>query len=433
MTITIRAAVAALVASTVVFAACTRAESGDTTIGSALATTTTTAAPATTPTASSPVVSTPTAESAATTVPATETTETTTTTDTTEPIDTTDATMAPTTEPPVVNVELACARSIPLRERIALLVWPAVYSADWESAVSTVGSHLVGGVLLMRPTGWGPDDLRTGLARLDGAARRGLVVATDEEGGAVQRLSMLGELPAQQDVSEQLAPAEAGRIIADHAVSVADVGVDMVLGPVVDVVPADGDVPLTRSRFFTGDPTTVSAYARAYVDAWRSAGLVPVLKHFPGHGGASGDTHDEQGVTAPIDELAARDLVPYREVGRTAVMVGHLTVPGLTDGLPATLSPEAIAYLRDDLGYADELVMTDALGMQAVGLPEDAASVLAIAAGIDVVIFTNTAATASVIDGIERAVSTGDLSEGRVDEAATRVLRLLEPAACDIG
>ncbi len=294
MTITTRAAVAALVASTVAFAACTRAESDDTATSSALATTATTAAPATTSTASSPVVSTSTAEPAATTVPATETTDTT---------DTTDATVAPTTEPPVAtstsapvgDVELACARSIPLRERIALLVWPAVYSADWETAVSTVGSHQVGGVLLMKPTGWGPDDLRAGLARLDGAAGRGLVVATDEEGGAVQRLSMLGELPAQQDVSEQLVPAEAGRIIADHAVSVADVGVDMVLGPVVDVVPADGDVPLTRSRFFTGDPTTVSAYARAYVDAWRSAGLVPVLKHFPGHGGASGDTHDAAG------------------------------------------------------------------------------------------------------------------------------------------
>lgn len=321
---------------------------------------------------------------------------------------------------------LACAGSVPLRDRIALLVWPAVYSSDWGTAVATVTEHQVGGVVLMEPSGWDRDDLRDSLAVLDGAAGRGLVVATDEEGGAVQRLALLGELPSQQAVSEQLDPTEATRVIADHAESVADVGVDLVLGPVVDIVPVDGNVPLTRSRFFTGGPNEVAAYAGAYIAGWGSAGLVSVLKHFPGHGGASGDTHDEQGMTASLDELAAWDLIPYRELAGTssAVMVGHLTVPGLTDGVPATQSSAAVGYLRGELGYGDALVMTDALGMQAVGLPEDEASVRAIAAGIDVVIFTNTARTGAVINALERAVAAGTVSEDRVTESAARVLRL---------
>jgi beta-N-acetylhexosaminidase len=318
-----------------------------------------------------------------------------------------------------------CAASMPLRDRIALLVWPAVYSDDWDTALRTVAEHRVGGVVLMEPTGWGPDDVAPQLARLDAAAPRGLVVATDEEGGVVQRLSIIGPIPSQQSVSEEQDPDEARRLIAGHGERLAEVGVDMVLGPVVDVVPASGSVPLARSRFFTGDPTTVAAYAQAYVQGWVSSGLSPVIKHYPGHGAASGDTHDEAGITPGLDALEAWDLVPFRALAGTgtAVMVGHLTVPGLTDGVPATQSERAVGYLRDELGYRDALVMTDALGMQAVGLPEDEAAVRALAAGIDVVIFTATGQTAPVIDAIERAVAGGTLTDDRITLSAVRVLR----------
>ena len=160
--------------------------------------------------------------------------------------------------------------------------------------------------------------------------------------------------------------------------------------------------------------------------------MTPVVKHFPGHGAASGDTHDEDGVTPPLEALERWDLVPFRALADAgaAVMVGHLTVPGLTDGVPATQSERAIGILRDEVGYADALVLTDALGMQAVGLPEDEAAVLALHAGADVVLFTATGQTGAVIDAIERAVGDGQLAEDRVTEAATRVLRQLGRTDC---
>ena len=117
--------------------------------------------------------------------------------------------------------------------------------------------------------------------------------------------------------------------------------------------------------------------------------MLPVLKHFPGHGGASADTHDELATTPPLDAMRAYDLVPFQQLAArgAAVMVGHLNVPELTDGQPASMSKAAIALLRE-LGYGDALVLSDALGMDAIGIPVDDAAVLSIQAGVDVVTFT---------------------------------------------
>ncbi len=321
-----------------------------------------------------------------------------------------------------------CLSSLSTRRKVALLTWPAVYSDNWDQAARVVHDHQVGGVVLMKPSGWSAADVTEGLELLDTAAELGLLVATDEEGGDVQRLTMFGELPSQQAVSESMSPSDAQALIARHGARIGAAGVDIVFGPVVDVVPADGIVPLQRSRFFSGEPAVVSEYAAAYVEGWNANGITPVLKHFPGHGSASGDTHDTAGVTSPLDELTARDLVPYADLAGTdvAVMVGHLTVPGLTDGEPATRSARAIEFLRTELGYADALVISDALGMNAVGLSEPQAAVAAIAAGIDVAIFTATEQTGAVVDAIERAVLDGTLPTERLDGAARRVLNHLE-------
>jgi len=320
-----------------------------------------------------------------------------------------------------------------MRDKLALLVWPAVYPDAWGDAIAVVRDQGVGGVVLFAADGWDADTLSARIAELDAVASSGLVIATDEEGGRVQRLRGLGELSSQQEVSETLTPAEATGLIAGHAARVGAAGVDVVFAPVADVVPSDGVVSLDRSRFFTGDAGTVTAFAGAYVDAWTNHGIVPVLKHFPGHGSASADTHLGAGVTEPLATLEVSDLVPYRElaVSGAAVMVGHLTVPGLTDDLPATRSPAAVDLLRGTLGYGDALVVSDALGMGAVGISVDTAAVDAVAAGIDVVIFTDTALTTAVIDALEAAVADGTVPIDRVDDAARRVLRVT--GAADLG
>ena len=339
---------------------------------------------------------------------------------------TTPSTAPPSTAPPTTTPR-DCVLELPLRDRVALLVWPSVYSVAWTEAIQIVGDEGLGGVILMEPDGWSAADVGQRLSELDGASPFGLVIATDEEGGAVQRLAILGDLPSQQVVSQTMSPEQARQLITDHGLAIRAAGVDMVLGPVVDVAPIDGESKLDDSRFFAGSPEDVSAYGRAYTDGWLAAGLRPVLKHYPGHGSASADTHIGSGETPPLRDLEARDLVPYGALAdqRNAVMIGHLTVPGLTDGVPATRSPEAIRYLRDVLGYGDALLITDALGMGAVGLPEPEASVLALQAGIDVVIFTRTSQAAAVIDAIVAAVADGRIPEAHIDAAARKVMDLL--------
>jgi beta-N-acetylhexosaminidase len=388
----------------------------------------TTAAPA-------PTVATPTA-GPSTSSPST-TAHSTTTLSTVAPTTvTTSVTTSPTTSStmpaPPVSVPGSCVDSLTTREQAALLVWPSVYSSSWADAQRIVADTGIGGVLLMRPDGWTSDELTQRLASLEDASRHGLVVATDEEGGDVQRLRLVGELPSQRQVSTSMLPAEAADLIAEHAAAVRATGVDMVLGPVVDVEPNAGEVPLQPSRFFVGEPAAVSAYAAAYIDGWAAADLLAVVKHFPGHGAASGDTHITAGVTPSFADIERWDLQPYRDlVGRVAthdlaVMIGHLTVPGLTNGVPATRSPEAIDHLRNEMGYGDALLITDALGMNAVGLAEPEASVLAVAAGIDIVIFTQTSQTSAVIDALVAAVDDGRIAADRLEASAAKVMRLLE-------
>ncbi len=321
----------------------------------------------------------------------------------------------------------ACVSSWPLRDRIALLVWPSVYSEQWATAQAVVSDLHVGGVILMKPNSAFAADLATHLAELDAVGPHGLVVATDEEGGAVQRLSALEVIPSQEEMSG-LDPATVTATIEQHARLIEAAGIDVVLGPVVDVRPAEGEDPLGAGRLFLGGPQEVAALGLLYVEAWQSAGLLPVLKHFPGHGAASADTHQELATTPSLDELRTWDLVPYQQLAATGagVMMGHLAVPGLTDGEPASLDARAVALLRNELGYADALVMTDALGMGAVGLSVPSAAVRALQAGVDVVIFTSTGETADVIDAIEAAVNAGTLTVAEIDDSAVRVARVIE-------
>lgn len=343
---------------------------------------------------------------------------------TTSPAQTTTSTESPDQ---LADQLAACVSSWPLRDRIALLVWPSVYSEQWATAQAVVGDLHVGGVILMKPGDDFAADLATHLAELDAVSPHGMVVATDEEGGAVQRLSALEVIPSQEAMSGQ-DPAAITAMIEQHARLIAAAGIDVVLGPVVDVRPAEGEDPLGAGRLFVGDPEEVSALGLLYVEAWQSAGLLPVLKHFPGHGAASADTHQELATTPPLAELSNWDLVPYRQLAATGsgVMMGHLAVPGLTDGEPASLHARAVALLRNELGYSDALVMTDALGMGAVGLSVPSAAVKALQAGVDVVIFTSTGETADVIHAIEAAVDAGTLTVAEIDDSAVRVARLIE-------
>jgi beta-N-acetylhexosaminidase len=208
-----------------------------------------------------------------------------------------------------------------------------------------------------------------------------------------------------------------------------DLGITIDFAPVVDVTDAPDGVIGDRS--FSADPNTVTAYAGAYAQGLRDAGLLPVLKHFPGHGHGSGDSHTGAVVTPPLSDLQNVDLVPYRTLvtaAPVAVMVGHLQVPGLTGDDPASLSRAALQLLRDGTGYGappfNGPVFSDDLSSMAAisdryGVSD--AVLRTLQAGTDVALWVTTDEVPAVLDRLEKAVAAAELTMPAVDQSLVRV------------
>ncbi len=307
---------------------------------------------------------------------------------------------------------------------------PVVDQAGLVDLGELAAADLVGGVVLVQPAG---PDLAGAVASLQASAATGpLVVAVDEEGGTVQRLAgQLGRLPSARSMAE-MPIGEVRSLVADHAAGMAALGVTMNLAPVVDV----GAGPGIGSRSFSDDPLLVAAFGSAVAYGVMDAGLTPVAKHFPGHGRASADSHDVLPATPPMGDMYDLDLVPWRYIPPgTAVMVGHLAVPGLTDGQPASLSHEAVTeLLRGELGF-DGLVLSDDLSMGAVAdeMYVAEAAVRSLSAGVDLLIVGPPAGVGPASDGLVAAVGDGRLATQRLDEAVGRVLEERGVDPCSPG
>jgi len=196
----------------------------------------------------------------------------------------------------------------------------------------------------------------------------------------------------------------------------------MNLAPVVDL----DNGGFLGSRTFDRDPQRVTEYGLATADGIIEAGLTPVIKHFPGHGRGS-DSHTGLPTLPELDVLRNDDLIPFVkavERGDLPIMIGHLVVPDLTNGKPATLSPEAInGLLRNELGF-DGLVITDAFNMDAIAATtsNEEAAEQSIIAGADLIMLGSLAATDSTVDGVVAAVESGAIDEASINESFLRVL-----------
>jgi beta-N-acetylhexosaminidase len=313
---------------------------------------------------------------------------------------------------------------MPARERLAQRLLVGVDANKPTDAHSVVATDKVGGVFLGgNATRAFRDGSLTRLAQADGG--RPVMVSVDDEGGRVQRIdALVGSLPSARVLAARGDLQKVRALAAERGRALRQRGVTVDLAPVLDI----GSQParaVIGDRSFGSDPATVATYAGAFAAGLRDAGVLPVFKHFPGHGRANGDSHRGRVSTPPVDDLRRVDLVPYRTVlagGPAAVMVGHLDVPGLTGGVPATLSPAAYRMLRDEVGF-DGLVMTDDLGaMKAISdrydLPQ--AVVTALGAGADMALWSSGGRVDEVLDALQSAASAGKLPGS--DAAVGRVL-----------
>ncbi len=337
-----------------------------------------------------------------------------------------------------------------LRRKIGRLLVVGFRGLELESgsAIETALGAGLGGVILFdrdQATG-GPRNIASpkqvlALTKaLRAAATTPLLIAVDQEGGRVARLTPAYGFPdtrseaaigATDDPDEALA---AGRSMGR---AMASVGIDLDLAPVVDldIVPTNPAIG-ALDRSFSKDPAVVAALADAEIRGLHGEDVRAVLKHFPGLGSATANTDfDRVDVTNSWSDI---ELDPYRTLfglgSPDAVMVAHIVQRHLDPKLPASLSPKVIdGLLRKQLGWTGP-VITDSLGADAITsvYSRDEAVALALEAGNDLLLFANqgkyeTNLARDVTDTIVGLVRSGRITEARLDASVKRVERLFGP------
>jgi beta-N-acetylhexosaminidase len=354
-------------------------------------------------------------------------------------------TLAPTATP-------APAPDTELRAQIAQMLLVGFRGQTADEAAPTIADireRGLGGVLLFDrdlPTGSAvrniasPPQVAALTAALQATARDAglppLLVAVDEEGGLVERLGPphgFAGFPSAADLGARGDTTFTRRTSADMARMLAAAGVTLNLAPVVDVNVNPGNPVIgALGRSFSADAEVVAAQAEAFVLGHRDVGVPTALKHFPGHGSSTADSH--QGFVDVTDTWSDAELVPYRRLladgAVDSVLTAHVFNANLDPDYPATLSRATVqGLLRGTLGW-DGLVMSDDLQMGAIRdvYGPDEALARCIGAGVDVLLIAQQQVweedvVGRTIDRVVALVGAGQVSRERIAESAARIAR----------
>lgn len=364
---------------------------------------------------------------------------------------TTAPTITPTTRPttlptttesqtPLTEAERILAR-LTLEQKIAQLfvIRPEDLTEETETfsagAADLYRQYPVGGFILFGTNLSSPAQLQALSQKIYQSSEEviGLppILTVDEEGGYVARLAKIPAFgvpvfPTMAELGLQGDPGvveNAARTIGNY---LKPYGFNLDFAPVADVL-SNPDNQVVRERSFGSDPTLVATMVRAYVQGLTSTGLSATLKHFPGHGATTADTHTGAAVSyRTLAELRSIEFPPFIAgiaAGAEVVMVGHFSVPNYTgDDTPASLSAKVIHnLLRGELGFQG-LVVSDALGMGAIidvyGSAQ--AAVMAFQAGNDLLLMP--ANFLSAYQAMLTAVQNGTISVSRLDESVLRII-----------
>ena len=307
-----------------------------------------------------------------------------------------------------------------LEQRVGQLFMPAIYASDDAYTIATLRRYIdemhVGGVVLLK----GNLNSAAVMSGMGASAEVPLFMSRDAEWGLGMRLEDAPDFPR----NGRLSPHADEQLLYDYGREVARecrrIGINMVLGPVIDVV--ENPQGVIGSRSFGGDPERVADLGVAYARGLESGNVVSVAKHFPGHGSPRGDSHRElQVIRRSLHQLDSIDLYPFRsyvDAGLSGVMVGHLAVPALDpERRPAAVSGVVIRdLLRGELGFSG-LVLTDALNMGGV---EGYGSSAAVMAGADIVV-APVNARQEILDMLGK-VRRGEIGEEIVSDRCRRIL-----------
>lgn len=323
-----------------------------------------------------------------------------------------------------------------LREKLCqmFIVYPSAITG--VSTVTSAGDATrqaleawpVGGLLYDRSNMVSQEQVRSMLVNTQSYSKIPLILTCDEEGGRVNRLmgsvgtTRIGPMLDYKDQGTETAEENARTIAAD----LLSCGFNMDLAPVADVWSNPANTVI-GDRAYSNDFQQAAELVAAAVEGFHDGGTACTLKHFPGHGDTSADSHyGSVYVHKTLEELRQAELIPFQagiEAGADAVMMGHLILDQIDDQ-PALFSCKLVTgLLREEMGFTG-VIMTDSLQMQAMtdhyGSGEIAVG--AVQAGVDILLCPKSLEDS--VSALTEAVEKGEITEERIDESVLRILRL---------
>lgn len=338
-------------------------------------------------------------------------------------------------KPSLVDETLA---GMTLHEKVCQMMFVTPEELTGEDGVTVAGdatrqaleNYPVGGIVYFAKNLESQDQVKEMIDNSQNYSSIGLFVATDEEGGVVNRLmdtvgtTYIGSMYYYKDDGDETAYENAYTIANDMSA----LGFNLDFAPVADVW-SNPDNTVIGERAYSDDYAQAAELVGNAVKGFNDGGVMCTLKHFPGHGDTAEDSHYSSAyVHRTKEEIMADEMQPFRsgiEAGAEFVMVGHLIVPDI-DEVPATLSYKiATGILRDELKF-EGVAITDSFEMESIAdnYSVDDAVVMSVKAGMDMILQPKD--MASAVNSIEQAVVDGELSEDRIDESVRRILTLKE-------
>ncbi len=324
-----------------------------------------------------------------------------------------------------------------LKEKIAQLFLVTPEHLTGESTSVSYGAptlpHEVGGVVFFAKNIETRDQCTKMIENLQRAAKTPLFIAVDEEGGRVTRIANNANMgttlfPDMAEISDEKGAYRVGNTVGRE---IKELGFNLDFAPVADMN-SNPENQVIGSRAFSSDPRVAAPRVAAAVKGFRDSGMLCTLKHFPGHGDTTTDSHHEATtLEKTLQQLQQTEFIPFEagiEAGADFVMLGHIALPKVTGNtLPATLSTEIVGILRKDLHF-DGLIITDSLRMNAISqhYSSGEAAVLALQAGVDMLLMPENLQEA--IEGVSQAVEKGTLTEARINESVLKILELKRAA-----
>lgn len=360
---------------------------------------------------------------------------------TTEPE--TEETTEPTQTEPVLSADeekaLALMETMTLEEKIWQMIFltpdeltdttgPTMAGDGTRQAIET---YPVGGLVYFGDNIISQDQIATMVGNTRSYSKIPPFIAVDEEGGYVSRLNKIGVVP-RTDPMETYGQAGDEQAVYDLGTTFAkgllEVGFNFDFAPVADVITNPNNTELD-TRTFSDDPQIAASMVAQMVKGLQEGGVLSCLKHFPGHGSTSADSHYGNSTSErTLEELRQTEFLPFIagiEAGVETVMISHMSLPEVTgNNEPCDFSYEVVTQLlRQELGFRG-LILTDSHEMGAVSYYYSCgeAAVKAVMAGCDVVLMPESKTEA--FEAILEAVEEGEITQERIDESVLRILSL---------